>query len=57
MAWPGINVIHEILESIQIYYYAEHKVKTSLKSFRIISKYFHSKNYTDKTLLYQPQKC
>lgn len=52
MAWAAINLtVHEIPESIKIYHYAEHKGKTDLKSFWIISKYFHSKDCNDKTFV------
>ena len=52
MAWAGINLrVHEIPESIKIYYYAEHMGKTGLKSFCIISKYFQSKDCKDKTFV------
>lgn len=52
MAWTGINlIVHEIWESIIIYYSAKHRGETGLKCFCIISKYFHSKDCNDKTFI------
>lgn len=49
-------MVHEIPESIKVYYYAEHKGKTGLKSFCIISKYFYSKDCNDKTFVMPASK-
>lgn len=43
--------VRDILESIKINYYAEHKGKTGLKPFCIISKYFHSKDSNKMTFI------
>lgn len=52
MTQAGIDLtVHDILESIKINYYAEHKGKTGLKPFCIISKYFHSKDCNKMTFI------
>lgn len=52
MTQAGIDLtVHDILESIKINYYAEHKGKTGLKPFCIISKHFHSKDCNKMTFI------
>lgn len=43
--------VRDILESIKITYCVEHKGKTGLKPFCIISKYFHSKDCNKMTFI------